>query len=89
MLVDSTWYLIHNSAKGMLCVGCIESRLGRRLVPSDFNDSYLNRSKSFQRSARLLDRMTNGTTHSPSTALQGPSRRPALRLVQQRAALVV
>lgn len=57
MLVDATWFSIHNSERGMLCVGCIEDRLGRPLNKFDFNDSYLNTSKSFERSARLLDRM--------------------------------
>lgn len=92
MLVDSTWYLIHNSAKGMLCVGCIESRLGRRLIPDDFNESYLNRSRSFERSARLLDRMTNhGTTRlsRDGRATSGIELRSALRLVQSRTAVVV
>jgi DNA replication protein DnaC len=61
MLVDDTWYQIHNSERGMLCVGCIETRLGRQLHAADFNSSYLNTSRSFERSARLLDRMTNET----------------------------
>lgn len=57
MLVDETWFAIHGSKFGMLCVGCIESRLGRELRAGDFNNSYLNTSRSFERSARLLDRM--------------------------------
>lgn len=68
MLVDSTWYLIHNSERGMLCVGCIESRLDRQLDASDFNNSYLNTSRSFERSARLLDRMNRGASQSPRAA---------------------
>lgn len=68
MLVDSTWYAIHNSERGMLCVGCIESRLGRQLIASDFNNSYLNTSRSFERSARLLDRMKCGASQSPRVA---------------------
>lgn len=43
MLVDSTWNAIHDSNKGMLCIGHVESRLGRKLVPSDFNDSHVNK----------------------------------------------
>lgn len=85
MLVDSTWYLIHNSARGMLCVGCIESRLGRQLTASDFNDSYLNTSKSFERSARLLDRMRNGETRQSNG---GVRKRSTLRVLQSGTALV-
>lgn len=57
MLVDTTWLRVVDSAVGMLCVGCIEIRLGRKLTAADFNDSYLNKSKKFIRSARLLERM--------------------------------
>lgn len=71
MLVDSTWYLVHNSERGMLCVGCIEARLGRQLVATDFNDSYLNSSRSFERSARLLDRMRRWDAQ-PKRLFTGP-----------------
>jgi hypothetical protein len=56
MLVDSTWYLVHTSERGMLCIGCVEDRLGRQLVRSDFNDSYLNWGQ-FPKSHRLANRM--------------------------------
>ena len=58
MLKDSTWYLIHNSNVGMICIGCIEKRLGRQLTPNDFNDSHVNRpapGKFF--SNRLMERL--------------------------------
>jgi len=55
MLVDGTWRQAHNSNKGMLCVGCIERRLNRRLTAADFNQSYLNRDLNV--SMRLLERM--------------------------------
>jgi len=42
-LKDEIWFLIHNSQKGMLCIGCAEARLGRILVPEDFTDAYVNR----------------------------------------------
>lgn len=58
MLVDATWQLAHNSNKGMLCVGCIEKRLGRKLRHQDFNDSHVNRiSPGGSKSQRLLQRM--------------------------------
>lgn len=58
MLADSTWCKIHNSNKGMLCIGCAEQRLGRRLCKDDFNDSHVNKpfsGKSF--STRLENRL--------------------------------
>jgi hypothetical protein len=40
----------------MLCIGCLEARLGRRLVSSDFTDCPLNRATS---SRRLQSRLTD------------------------------
>lgn len=58
MLVDSTWFSIHASNQGMLCIGCVEKRLGRALVSSDFNNSHVNNPKLYPMSARLLSRIT-------------------------------
>lgn len=59
MLKDRTWFSIHNSNKGMLCIGCIEKRLGRKLKSEDFNDCYLN-NKAFgnNKSMRLIERLS-------------------------------
>lgn len=57
MLVDSTWFAIHGSKFGMLCIGCVEARLGRTLVASDFNDSHVNNPKLYPMSSRLLNRL--------------------------------
>lgn len=57
MLRDEVWFSVFPSKFGMLCVGCVESRLGRELNPQDFNDSYLNTSRKFARSIRLSSRM--------------------------------
>lgn len=45
----------------MLCIGCFETRIGRKLNKKDFTKCYLNdlKNKSFQRSSRLIDRLTN------------------------------
>lgn len=60
MLIDSTWAKIHNSKKGMLCIGCAEKRLGRQLNYSDFNTSYINKpNPSEQKSQRLITRYYN------------------------------
>lgn len=58
MLVDSTWNKIHGSKFGMLCIGCVENRLGRALNPSDFNNSHVNNPRLYPMSARLLNRIT-------------------------------
>lgn len=55
MLRDEVWAQVHDSPVGMLCVLCCEARLGRELVPGDFNDSWVNRPK-FQ-SDRLASRL--------------------------------
>lgn len=57
MLVDVTWSLTGLGSVGMLCVEHVESRIGRQLVPSDFNDSYLNRARTGFISQRLANRM--------------------------------
>lgn len=60
MLVDSTWSLTGLGKYGMLCIGCVELRIGRKLVKSDFNNSYLNNPRTCSKSARLINRMKNG-----------------------------
>lgn len=59
MLVDSIWVLVHNSNRGMLCVGCCETRLGRELRYSDFNSSHVNNPRLHQMSDRLRNRLGN------------------------------
>lgn len=58
MLVDEVWSLTGLGKIGMLCVQDVESRIGRELRASDFNDSYLNRPRTGIISARLMNRMT-------------------------------
>ena len=63
MLRNETWNLIHNSNRGMLCVGCLEKRLGRQLEKSDFNDSFVNRTAPGRFfSVRLANRLQLGTS---------------------------
>ncbi len=58
MLKESVWFSVAASDKGMLCVGCIETRLGRRLTSNDFNNSYVNGLGFGQiKSNRLLERL--------------------------------
>jgi hypothetical protein len=57
MLVDTTWTLTGLGKFGMLCIECVETRIGRKLTASDFNNSYLNKPRTGIISARLLSRM--------------------------------
>jgi hypothetical protein len=59
MVKDEVWdaAIRADSFIRYLCIGCIELRLGRRLVPSDFTDVLVNK-KNGGESPRLHDRMT-------------------------------
>jgi len=56
MLRDEVWALTGLGTTGMLCIGCAEGRIGRKLVKLDFNLSYLN-TMPMARSMRLSDRL--------------------------------
>jgi hypothetical protein len=43
MVHDALWLQANPAGDGKLCVGCLESRIGRRLTPADFIDSPINR----------------------------------------------
>ena len=43
---------------GMLCIGCLEHRIERKLRPSDFIDAPINDPLIFSKSERILDRMS-------------------------------
>ena len=42
MLEFNLWELINPKDSGMLCIGCVEKRLGRTLTSADFLDCPLN-----------------------------------------------
>lgn len=51
----------HGPHKGMLCIGCLEERMGRKLVAKDFTDAPINtdpEDKLWARSVRLRDRLS-------------------------------
>lgn len=64
MVTDSCWKRAGmQPLGGMLCIGCLEKRLGKKLTARNFTDCSLNwRSVclSDQVSSRLLSRMLNG-----------------------------
>ena len=51
------WLQAVGSNKGMLCIGCLENRIGRKLVPSDFTVCYINDPKKNNMSDRLKSRI--------------------------------
>lgn len=50
------WLQAVGSINGMLCIGCLEKRIGRQLIKHDFTDCYLNSPKGIK-SLRLQDRL--------------------------------
>jgi len=54
MLHDPVWLQANPDRAGMLCIDCVETRLGRRLGPGDFTAAPINR---FHRIPRLRSRI--------------------------------
>ena len=61
MVHDHIWEYVNPKIDGMLCIGCVESRLGRRLCPHDFTDAPVNQldhpGYKSSRSMRLFSRL--------------------------------
>jgi hypothetical protein len=53
----SLWLSVVGSKKGMLCIGCLENRLGRVLTPGDFTNAYINDVGFAPKSMRLMERI--------------------------------
>ncbi len=61
------WLAVVGSLSGMLCVGCLEDRLGRRLSPDDFPAVTINDPRFEPKSLRLLSRLKpESTPHARS-----------------------
>ena len=52
-----TWLSVVDSIEGMLCVGCLENRLKRKLTKEDFPKVTINDPKYSKMSLRLLSRL--------------------------------
>jgi hypothetical protein len=52
------WMKLVGSNQGMLCVGCLELRLGRKLIASDFTNASINTASHEAKSQRLMERLT-------------------------------
>ena len=56
MVHDALWVVNVPEYHGMMCIGCFEDRLGRKLEPEDFTDCPLNQMKE-NKSDRLKNRL--------------------------------
>lgn len=56
-MIHKPLWLTHGADQGMLCIGCLEDRIGRRLTSADFTDYPINRDTTEYRSPRLRTRL--------------------------------
>lgn len=62
MVRDDVWALSGlGGHDGMLCIACLEDRIGRALTPDDFPDLPINSGGAFAFSALLLARLGRAT----------------------------
>ena len=55
------WFTLADMPEtGMLCVGCLESRIGRQLTTQDFTSAHINNPKTNAMTTRLRSRITAG-----------------------------
>ena len=57
MVHDEIWKTVRPEGSGMLCIGCVEDRLGRQLTASDFTDAPVNDGPMIFKSKRLAARL--------------------------------
>lgn len=60
MVTDLVWQLYAEDVDaGLLCIGCLEDRMGRELDAGDFSDCLLNElDMGWRKSDRLIERLT-------------------------------
>lgn len=51
------WLSVMPTINGMLCIGCLEKRLGRQLKADDFTEASINSPRHGAKSLRLLNRL--------------------------------
>ena len=59
MVTNKIWKQVHPLDEGMLCIGCVELRLGRVLTRKDFSNAPLNNLGGWEQSERLLERLSD------------------------------
>lgn len=52
------WLQVMPSINGMLCIPCLEKRLGRQLTKTDFPPVWINNPKYEPKSHRLIERLS-------------------------------
>lgn len=58
MVTNEVWYVLAQMPqKGMLCIGCLEKRIGRQLTSKDFTGAPINTGAFFPQSKRLQERL--------------------------------
>lgn len=57
MVTDKIWQEAKAPERSMLCIGCLEKRLGRELVKTDFVNSAVNQLAPESYSPRLRNRL--------------------------------
>ena len=57
MVKNEIWKKVNPELTGMLCITCLERKLGRQLKSEDFTDCLLNKRKD--KSSLLLSRLNN------------------------------
>lgn len=55
MVKDEIWPI--GMDDGMLCIDCLEKRLGRKLIKDDFTDCLVNIDPAYERSEKLKNRL--------------------------------
>ena len=57
MVKKKIWKIVNPGVDGMLCIGCLEDRLGRQLTAADFTKAPLNHNGKTVQSDRLINRL--------------------------------
>lgn len=59
MIQDELWFEVNPVCDGMLCIGCVEQRLGRELKSEDFTKVPVNDIEWGFKSERLMNRLNS------------------------------
>lgn len=62
-VLDTIWDT-YGAGRGMLCIGCLESRIGRTLRPMHFSSAPINAIAILHGSDRIKERITGCTTRT-------------------------
>lgn len=81
MVHNELWNRVHPNRAGMLCLPCLEKRVGRRLQPGDFTDAQINCRRRIAEFCEGVPEHADET--SPNTGhYQHPRREQLLRMLR-------